>query len=448
MITDLTEGNIHKKLWLFSIPMLVSVVFQQIYNIADSMIAGRYAGEDALAAVGASYPITMLFIAVAMGCNIGCSVIISQLFGAKDFSNLKTAVYTTYISCAVLSVALTILGLLTSTSLLKLIHTPDNIFTDSRLYLNIYIGGLTFLFLYNVCTGIFNALGDSRTPLFFLIGSSVANIILDLWFVISLHMGVAGVAWATFIAQGVSAVLSLFTLMHRLTQIKTSGEITLFSLPMLGKISTVAVPSILQQSFISIGNMFIQGLVNSFGSGVIAGYSAAIKLNTFAITSFTTLANGLSSFTAQNIGAGKVERVKKGYQSGMLLALCIAIPFFASYFFANHSLMLLFLTDGSSAALQTGKDFLGLVSPFYFVVCTKLMTDSVLRGSGAMRYFMITTFTDLLLRVILAFLLSFRFGAYGIWMSWPIGWSIATAISLLFYFTGVWKKQKQGNKNF
>lgn len=448
MITDLTEGNIHKKLWLFSIPMLVSVVFQQIYNIADSMIAGRYAGEDALAAVGASYPITMLFIAVAMGCNIGCSVIISQLFGAKDFSNLKTAVYTTYISCAVLSVVLTILGLLTSTSLLKLIHTPDNIFTDSRLYLNIYIGGLTFLFLYNVCTGIFNALGDSRTPLFFLIGSSVANIILDLWFVISLHMGVAGVAWATFIAQGVSAVLSLFTLMHRLTQIKTSGEITLFSLPMLGKISTVAVPSILQQSFISIGNMFIQGLVNSFGSGVIAGYSAAIKLNTFAITSFTTLANGLSSFTAQNIGAGKVERVKKGYQSGMLLALCIAIPFFASYFFANHSLMLLFLTDGSSAALQTGKDFLGLVSPFYFVVCTKLMTDSVLRGSGAMRYFMITTFTDLLLRVILAFLLSFRFGAYGIWMSWPIGWSIATAISLLFYFTGVWKKQKQGNKNF
>lgn len=147
--------------------MLISVVFQQIYNIADSMIAGRYAGEDALAAVGASYPITMLFIAVAMGCNIGCSVIISQLFGAKDFSGLKTAVYTTFLSSFFVSAFLTIVGFLTSTPLLKLIQTPGNIFGDSALYLNIYIGGLIFLFLYNVCTGIFNALGDSRTPLFF-----------------------------------------------------------------------------------------------------------------------------------------------------------------------------------------------------------------------------------------------------------------------------------------
>lgn len=160
MITDLTQGSIHKKLWLFSIPMLVSVVFQQIYNIADSMIAGRYAGENALAAVGASYPITMLFIAVAMGCNIGCSVVISQLFGAKDYSSLKTAVTTTYLSCFILSVTLTVIGLATSASLMRLIQTPDNIFTNAELYLNIYIGGITFLFLYNICTGIFNALGD------------------------------------------------------------------------------------------------------------------------------------------------------------------------------------------------------------------------------------------------------------------------------------------------
>lgn len=443
MVTDLTEGSIHKKLWLFSIPMLISVVFQQIYNIADSMIAGQFAGENALAAVGASYPITMLFIAVAMGCNIGCSVIISQLFGAKDILSLKTAVYTTYISCVVLSICLTVLGFLTSTPLLKLIHTPENIFSDSGLYLNIYIGGLVFLFLYNVCTGIFNALGDSRTPLLFLIGSSITNILLDLWFVITFKMGVAGVAWATFIAQGISAVLCLFTLIRRLRGMKTTGTVALFSFSMLGKISTVAIPSILQQSFISIGNMFIQSLVNGFGSGVIAGYSAAIKLNTFAVTSFTTLANGLSTFTAQNIGAAKPDRVKKGFQSGMLLALCIVTPFFASCFFANHSLMLMFLTDAGGTALQTGKDFLLIVSPFYIVVCTKLMADSVLRGSGAMRYFMITTFTDLVLRVILAFLLAPKFGAKGIWMSWPIGWSIAAAMSLIFYFCGVWKKNFQ-----
>lgn len=450
MNTDLTEGNIHKKLWLFSIPMLISVVFQQIYNIADSMIAGRYAGEDALAAVGASYPITMLFIAVAMGCNIGCSVIISQLFGAKDFSGLKTAVYTTFLSSFFVSAFLTIVGFLTSTPLLKLIQTPGNIFGDSALYLNIYIGGLIFLFLYNVCTGIFNALGDSRTPLFFLIGSSVGNILLDLLFVISFHMGVAGVAWATFIAQGISAILSILTLFRRLQTITSEDEdtqpfhlrqmLTQFDFAMLGKISSVAIPSILQQSFISIGNMFIQGLVNGFGSGVIAGYSAAIKLNTFAITSFTTLANGLSTFSAQNIGAGKIDRVKKGFRSGILLALCIVTPFFAAYFFGGRSLMLLFLTDESGLAMQTGIHFLTMVPPFYFVVCAKLMADSVLRGSGAMRFFMITTFSDLILRVVLAFLLAPHFGADGIWMSWPIGWTVGAVLSLFFYFMGVWQK--------
>lgn len=338
MITDLTQGSIHKKLWLFSIPMLISVVFQQIYNIADSMIAGKYAGESALAAVGASYPITMLFIAVAMGCNIGCSVIISQLFGAKDYSSMKTAVYTTYISCFVLSIVLTVSGFLASTPLMHIIQTPDNIFGDARLYLNIYIGGVTFLFLYNICTGIFNALGDSRTPLYFLIASSIGNIILDLWFVIGFQWGVAGVAWATFIAQGISAVLSVLTLIKRLRRVETQGPVALFSWSMLGKISLIAIPSILQQSFISIGNIFIQGLINGFGSAVIAGYSAAVKLNTFAITSFTTLANGLSSFTAQNMGAGKTERIKKGFLSGSFLALCIVLPFFIGCFFFNHEL--------------------------------------------------------------------------------------------------------------
>lgn len=433
MMTDLTEGSIHKKLWLFSIPMLVSVVFQQIYNIADSMIAGRYAGENALAAVGASYPITMLFIAIAVGCNIGCSVVISQLFGAKDTVRLKTAVYTTCLSCTALSLLLSVCGFLTGDALLRLIHTPENIFSDSALYLNIYIGGLFFLFLYNICTGIFTALGDSKTPLFFLIASSLGNIALDLCFVRVFHMGVAGVAWATFLAQGCCAVLSLLTLFSRLKQMKTDVPAALFSVSMLGKIARIAVPSMLQQSFISIGNLFIQRLVNGFGSSVVAGYSAAIKLNTFAITSFTTLANGLSSFTAQNVGAGKPDRVRKGFRSGLLLAFCIVLPFFAVYFFGGARLMLLFLKQPQGAALQTGVDFLTLAAPFYFVVCVKLMADAVLRGSGAMGYFMATTFTDLILRVVLAFFLAPSFGSRGIWLSWPIGWTAATILSLLFY---------------
>ena len=225
---------------------------------------------------------------------------------------MKTSVYTTLISASVLSVILTGLGLLGSRFLMRMIQTSDNIFNLGDLYLRIYIGGFVFLFLYNVATGIFTSLGDSKTPLYFLIGSSLGNIFLDYWFVAGLHWGVAGVAWATFIAQGIACELALITRVKRLRQIKTDKKAEYFSADMLKRIARIAIPSILQQSFVSIGNIFVQGLINSFGSSVIAGYSAAIKLNTFTITSFTTLGNGISSFTAQNIGAGKVDRVKQG----------------------------------------------------------------------------------------------------------------------------------------
>ncbi|HIY11258.1 MAG TPA: MATE family efflux transporter [Candidatus Anaerofilum excrementigallinarum] len=444
MRIDFTQGNVERKLWAFSIPMLVSVMFQQIYNIADSMIAGRFAGEDALAAVGASYPITMLFIAVAMGSNIGCSVVISQAFGARDYVRMKTAVTTTYIACAVLSVVLSVAGFLTSGPLLRMIQTPENIFADGQLYLNIYIGGVTFLFLYNICTGIFNAMGDSRTPLIFLIFSSVGNIILDLWFVIGFKAGVAGVAWATFIAQGASSLLSLLVLVLRLRQIPTEGKVPLFSGMMLRKIVVVAVPSILQQSFISVGNMFIQTLVNGFGSAVIAGYSAAIKLNTFAITSFTTLASGLSTFVAQNVGAGQLDRVRRGFVAGVVMAVCVAAPFFVAYFFLSGPMVEMFMENGGSAeALLAGQTFLRIVAPFYFVILIKLMADGVLRGSGAMSWFMVATFTDLVLRVVLAYVLSIPFGmgSVGIWSSWPIGWTVSAVMSLVFYIAGVWKRK-------
>lgn len=444
MRIDFTQGNVERKLWAFSIPMLVSVMFQQIYNIADSMIAGRFAGEDALAAVGASYPITMLFIAVAMGSNIGCSVVISQAFGARDYVRMKTAVTTTYIACAVLSVVLSVAGFLTSGPLLRMIQTPENIFADGQLYLNIYIGGVTFLFLYNICTGIFNAMGDSRTPLIFLIFSSVGNIILDLWFVIDFKAGVAGVAWATFIAQGASSLLSLLVLVLRLRQIPTEGKVPLFSGMMLRKIAVVAVPSILQQSFISVGNMFIQTLVNGFGSAVIAGYSAAIKLNTFAITSFTTLASGLSTFVAQNVGAGQLDRVRRGFVAGVVMAVCVAAPFFVAYFFFSGPMVEMFMENGGSAeALLAGQTFLRIVAPFYFVILIKLMADGVLRGSGAMSWFMVATFTDLVLRVVLAYVLSIPFGmgSVGVWSSWPIGWTVSAVMSLVFYIAGVWKRK-------
>ena len=440
MIKDLTKGSPASVLWLFSIPMFISVIFQQMYNIADSVIAGKFAGEDALAAVGASYPITMIFMAIAVGSNIGCSVVISNLFGAREYTRMKTAVSTTLLASLALSVVLTGAGLVGTRALMRMVNTPDNIFEDGALYLAIYVGGFTFLFLYNVATGIFTALGDSRTPLYFLIGSSLGNIALDYIFVRYFEWGVAGVAWATFIAQGIACILAVWTVVLRLRDVPTEGQAPLFSMPMLCRIALIAVPSILQQSFISVGNIFIQGLVNSYGSSVIAGYSAAVKLNTFALTSFTTLGNGISNFTAQNLGAGKPDRVRQGFRAGVIMTLLVAVPFFVAYFLFGRQMIFLFMTSESGKALETGVEFLHIISPFYFVICVKLMADGVLRGGGAMKAFMVATFSDLILRVILAFLFSGIWQERGIWLSWPLGWVVATLMSLAFYKKGVWKQ--------
>ena len=433
MMQDLTVGDSRKVLLQYTIPMFVSVAFQQIYNIADSMIAGKFAGKEALAAVGASYPITMIFMAVAVGCNIGCSVVISQLFGAKAYRKMKTAVFTTLSAGLLLSAVLTAVGLFTTPAMMRMIQTPDNIFMDGALYLRIYIGGFIFLFLYNVTTGMFNSMGDSRTPLYFLIGSSIGNILLDLLFVAVFHWGVAGVAWATFLAQGAACVLALLAFWRRLAQIKTEEKTQFFSLEVLKKIALVAIPSVLQQSFISIGNIFIQGLVNSYGSDVIAGYSAAVKLNTFLITGMTTLGTGISGFTAQNLGAGLPGRIREGYRAGIKMALGVTVPFFIGFFFFGKAMMLLFMENAGGRAMETGILFLRIVSPFYFVISVKLIADGILRGTESMRYFMIATFTDLILRVILAYLFSAWLEEAGIWMSWPAGWCVGTLLSIIFY---------------
>ena len=445
MITDLTQGNTRKMLWMFSIPMLLSVAFQQMYHIVDSIIAGRFIGEHALAAVGASHPITMVFMAVAVGSNIGCAVVVSGLFGAKEYGKLKTIVCTIFITCIAASVIMTVLGLLAGDGMLALIKTPADVFADASVYLKIYILGYLFSFLYNICNGVFTSLGDSRTPLYFLIGSSIGNIVLDLIFVIWLDMGVAGVAWATFAAQGAACILAFFPLIHRLQQLKTEEPYEKFSLPMLKQVTVIAVPSILQQCFISIGNIFVQSAVNSYGSAVVAGFSACQKLNVFCVTCMTTLSNGLSSFTAQNLGAKKTERVTEGWKAGSLLGVLICVPFFLFYFFCSETAMGLFLEADSTEAIQAGVDYLKIVTPFYFIVIFKVMCDGVLRGSSAMLQFMTGTFADLFLRVAFAFLFSksLGFGETGIWMAWPIGWTLSTLISYNFYRQKPWIKEKE-----
>lgn len=433
MVTDLTKEHPDKTLWRFWLPMMFSVAFQQIYNIADSMIAGRFAGEDALAAVGASYPITVIFMAFAVGMNLGASVIVSRLFGAGDRKGVKRAVTTAFASSLSLAVILTVYGYFFCRNMMEWIHTPQNIMQDGVLYLKIYVFGLIFLMLYNVCTGIFTALGDSRTPLWFLLGSSAGNIVLDLLFVAKLHWGVAGVAWATFIAQGISAVLALVTLLVRLQKFAGTERVPLFDRKLFVQILAIAVPSILQQSVLSVGNLFIQDIVNRYGSAVVAGYSGAIKLNTFAINIFMTLGSCLSSYTAQNIGAGKQERIPMGFRTGLKLSELTALPFVVLYFGLSQQMMGLFLNAESSAAIHAGVMFLRIVSPWYFMIVVKLMTDGIIRGSGAMIYFVIATIPDLILRIGFALMLSPRFGSTGIWMAWPFGWIAATVLTIIFY---------------
>lgn len=433
MVTDLTKEHPDKTLWRFLLPMMFSVAFQQIYNIADSMIAGRFAGEDALAAVGASYPITVIFMAFAVGMNLGASVIVSRLFGAGDRKGVKRAVTTAFASSLSLAVILTVYGYFFCRNMMEWIHTPQNIMQDGVLYLKIYVFGLIFLMLYNVCTGIFTALGDSRTPLWFLLGSSAGNIVLDLLFVAKLHWGVAGVAWATFIAQGISAVLALVTLLVRLQKFAGTERVPLFDRKLFVQILAIAVPSILQQSVLSVGNLFVQDIVNRYGSAVVAGYSGAIKLNTFAINIFMTLGSCLSSYTAQNIGAGKQERIPMGFRTGLKLSELTALPFVVLYFGLSQQMMGLFLNAESSAAIHAGVMFLRIVLPWYFMIVVKLMTDGIIRGSGAMIYFVIATIPDLILRIGFALMLSPRFGSTGIWMAWPFGWIAATVLTIIFY---------------
>ncbi len=444
MNKDLTEGKPSTVLLKFCLPLIGSIIFQQLYNIADSLVAGKFIGNDALAAVGNSYEITLIFIAFAFGCNIGCSVVVAQLFGAKRYGELKTAVYTTLISGGILCALLMITGILFCGDLLTLINTPENIFADSKLYLDIYMIGLPFVFFYNISTGIFSALGDSRTPFIFLACSSVVNIGMDILFVAGLDMGISGVAWATFICQGVSCVLALLVVFRRFAGIRTEEKVRVFSWGMLRRIATVAVPSILQQSFISVGNIIIQGVINGFGSAAVAGYSAAIKLNNMVISSFATIGNGISNYTAQNIGAEKYERIRSGFRAGIRIVWLLCIPIVLLYFFGGKYLVYIFLESPTGEAMDVGVTFLRIVSPFYFVIPTKLVADGVLRGAGKMTKFMIATFTDLALRVILAVILSgTSLGTTGIWLSWPIGWIVAMILSVCFYATTKWNAGKE-----
>lgn len=440
MVKDLTIGKPSKIIVQYSIPMLLSMVFQQLYNIGDSIIAGKILGESALAATGASYPITMIFVAIGAGAGSGIAVIIANLFGQKRYKDLKTASSTSLITLFVLGAILTLAGVLLSSPLISALNTPSEIFTDSVEYLKIYIYGVIFMLIYNGANSIFNGMGDSVLPLGLLIFSSVSNIILDL--VLAKPFGVKGLAYATLIAQGTAGCLAFVLLIFRLRKVGDKEKFKLFNFRLLGNISKVAVPSVLQQSFVSVGMLIVQSLINSMGVATVAGYSAAIKINSFCIACLGTMSGAVSSYTAQNISVGEYDRVRKGYISSNIIMGAVCIIFTTLALTLNKFLLGLFMdTTASAEAFEIGTQFLTIASPFYIIVAFKLNSDGVMRGAGAMKAFMLSTFVDLALRVAFSFILVPKIGFDGICASYPIGWGISAAIAIGFYLSKKWQKK-------
>ena len=439
-VRDISVGNPSQVLLRFSLPLVLSGVFQQLYNIADSVVVGKFVGDNALAAVGASYPIVMLFVALAMGSTTGSSVIISMYFGAKRWEEMKTSVSTVYLAAAILSAVCMAAGMLLCAPLMRLMNVPAEIFDQSLLYLRIYFLGLFFLFFYNSATSIFNGLGNSRTPLYFLIFSSLFNVALDILLVAAFDLGVAGVAWATFIAQGISAALAMCYLFAKLKGIP-AGPHPRFSLPILKKISVLAIPNMLNMSTVSIGQLLIQVLVNSYGPVVIAAYSSAIKIDSLFKIVISSLSNAMTTFTAQNIGAKKLERIDVGRKALCKVSILYAAASYAFLFFLAPQVMSLFVQDASNQVVTIGTEYLREVAAFYLVFAFYMIHTGVLKGAGHVRAFLSIILIDLGLRVSFSYLLgSLQIGYSAIWWSIPIGWGVAMCIAIPLYRKGGWRK--------
>lgn len=435
-----------KTLFFFAIPMILGNLFQQFYNMADSVIVGRFVGEDALAAVGASYALTTVFVMLAIGGGNGSAVITSQYLGARKYNKMKTSVSTILLTFLGVSIVLALVGLACSGMILRVLKTPDNIMEAAGTYLNIYFCGLPFLFMYNILAAMFNAMGDSRTPLYLLIFSSVLNIILDIFFVTQFGMGVAGVAVATVLAQGISAVISLGLLLRRLKAYdgqEEDGAYQVFDVSMLGKMVQVAIPTMLQQSIVSIGMLLVQSVVNGFGSSVLAGYTAGSRIDSICIVPMIAAGNAVATFTAQNMGAGKPERVKLGYRAARFLVYGFAVLICVIVLLFRRQMIGLFMDGtGNELAYTTGVSYLSFIAFFFVFIGLKATTDGVLRGSGDMAVFTAANLVNLGIRVLVANLCVPLWGVAAVWYAVPMGWAANYIISLIRYLSGKWREKR------
>ncbi len=419
-----------KALTVFAMPMILGSFFQQVYNMADSIIVGQYVGSPALAAVGACAALTNVFICVALGAGVGAGVLVSRYFGAGNYSKMKTIVSTSLISFLILSIFLGAFGFCFSRLMMNLLQTPADILDEAVLYLRVYFAGFPFLFIYNILSTMFTSIGESKIPLVLLIFSSVLNVFMDLWMVAGLKLGVFGAALATLIAQGISAVLSFSLFISRMRRYKS--EFSRFDRQELHSMLRIAVPSVLQQSTVSVGMMIVQAVVNPFGTQALAGYAATMRVENVFSLIFVSIGNAVSPYVSQNLGAKKTERIKKGYHAALILDACFAILAFIVIETLHTPISSLFLgKDGTAIAYQVSGDYMRWLGYFFIFMGIKMATDGVLRGLGIMRPFLIANMVNLAIRLSVALILAPRFGIAFVWLAVPAGWLANFLISYI-----------------
>ena len=436
---NLTTGNVWKQLLLYCLPLFGSAMVQQVYSLVDLIVVGNFAEEGALGvdAIGNATIIINVLLAFALGANGGCSIVVAKHFGENDFKRVRETVNTALISFAVLCAFIMAVGFGFGNLLLKALSVHDSYFSDCREYLYIYIGSLPFVFLYNLGCGICSALGDSKTPFIFLVISSLLNIGLDFLFVCAFRLDVAGAAWATFISQAISCFLTAVVLLRKLKSISSEEKPKIFDKSILRDLTATSVPIILQQSFVSVGNFFVSKRINVIGEDATTGFTTAFKLICMANMGVSSMTGGLANFVSQNKAAGEYSRIKKGWLAVLCYALVTSVIFLVLFLACPQFLTRAFVQSDklTDDAMKYSVMYLTIVSSFLPVVCVKIVSDGAVRGSGGNMGFTVSTFTDLILRVILVYVLTDAgWGFKGVCWAWAIGWCISVTVALLFLF--------------
>ena len=435
---DLTCGSVWLTLLKYTLPLFGCAMVQQLYSLVDLLVVGNYAKEGALAvdAIGNATNVINILLAFAIGANGGCSVIIAKHFGAKDSVKVRETVHTSAITFSAMCAVIMAVGLGFAPQLLRALSVHGSYFDSCLCYLYIYTGSLPFVFLYNVGCGICSALGDSTTPFIFLVISSLLNVALDLLFVLPLNMDVAGAAWATFISQAVSSILVAIVLARKLRAIRPDRKPKLFDKAIFGDLCATSVPIILQQSFVSVGNFFVMKRINLIGEDATTGFTTAFKLVTISNTGVINMTNGLANFASQNKAAEKYERIRAGYLAVLTFTLAVTLAFMAVLLSIPEQLTRLFVQSDklTPAAIDYSRQFLIIVSCFLPTVCVKIVSDGAVRGCGGNLGFTVSTFTDLILRVALVYILTGAgWGFSGVCWAWAIGWSVSMFLAVIFY---------------